>query len=318
MPDKAILYDSTKCTACRGCQVACKQWNENDEEIPTTENGVDARNWGSYENPPELNPHTWLKIGFAEVERPDGLDWLFTRQACVHCTTAACVEVCPTFARSHHDLGFITIDQERCIACGRCVEYCPFGAPKFGNHDLSRRISVELGTPRTVTYNCLLCRDRVEDGLSPACAKTCPTKAIQFGERTDLVALGRARVAALKATRPKAYLYGENELGGLHVMSVLTDDPSVHGLPAHPQIAAHPDFSANELPVWYIEAVGQGKLPVLPELGPLPELPVTPPGPGLGWGLPALWSWLGIGIVGGLWWTIRRRGVSQEEGQGTR
>ena len=58
MADKAILYDATKCTACRGCQVACKQWNENDEYIPppSDPNGVMAHNWGSYENPPDLSP----------------------------------------------------------------------------------------------------------------------------------------------------------------------------------------------------------------------------------------------------------------------
>ena len=35
---------------------------------------------------------------------------------------------------------------------------------------------------------------------------------------------------------PNAYLYGEKELGGLHVMYVLTQPPQVHGLPANPEI----------------------------------------------------------------------------------
>ena len=76
MAEKAILYDATKCTACRGCQAACKQWNENDEEIPTKENWVDAHNWGSYENPPELSAHTWERMGFKEVERNGRVTWL--------------------------------------------------------------------------------------------------------------------------------------------------------------------------------------------------------------------------------------------------
>jgi len=123
-------------------------------------------------------------------------------------------------------------------------------------------------------------------------------------------------VNALKANYPKAYLYGENELGGLHVMFVLTDEPSVHGLPENPQVGTYPDFSANELPVWYIKAIDEGKLPVLPELGPLPGPPVTPPTAGLGWGAPLLWSWLGIGVVGigaALGWAIRRRVAHGEE-----
>ena len=59
---KAILYDATKCTACRACQVACKQWNELEAEETT--------NRGTYENPPDLSPQTWLKIKFMpEVKR---------------------------------------------------------------------------------------------------------------------------------------------------------------------------------------------------------------------------------------------------------
>ena len=54
MAEQAILFDASKCTACRGCQVACKQWNENDETIPTVTNGVGVANRGSYENPPDL------------------------------------------------------------------------------------------------------------------------------------------------------------------------------------------------------------------------------------------------------------------------
>jgi len=123
-------------------------------------------------------------------------------------------------------------------------------------------------------------------------------------------------VTALKATYPKAYLYGENELDGLHVMYVLTDEPSVHGLPQNPQVGAYPDFSANELPVWYIEAVDEGKLPVLPSLAPLPEPPVTPPTLGPGWVAPALWSWLGVGVCGAgaaLWWVMRRKIAPKKE-----
>ena len=307
---KAMLYDSSKCMACRGCQVACKQW----WELPA----VLTKNQGTYENPPDLSAETWNRIRFKEIQRNGTVRWLFTRHSCMHCTEAACIMVCPVYARSRHELGFVTVDQERCIACGRCVEYCPFGAPKLGNYNVSPRIRVELGTPRTVTYNCQLCRDRVEDGLIPACAKSCPTGAIQFGERADLVEQGRARVAALKATYPKAYLYGENELGGLHVMFVLTDESSVHGLPEKPQVGTYPDFSANELPLWYLKAVDEGKLPVLPELGPLPGLPAAPARPGIGWGVPALWSWLGIGVVGigaAVGWTIRRRIKREEEKQ---
>jgi len=59
MAEKAILYDATKCTACRGCQVACKQWNDLPGELTT--------NRGTYENPPDLSANTWLKMRFTEI-----------------------------------------------------------------------------------------------------------------------------------------------------------------------------------------------------------------------------------------------------------
>jgi formate dehydrogenase iron-sulfur subunit len=71
MAEKAILYDATRCTACRGCQAACKQWNENDEG-----GGEKTTNFGSYENPKDLSPQTWLKIEFREIESGGKVKWL--------------------------------------------------------------------------------------------------------------------------------------------------------------------------------------------------------------------------------------------------
>ena len=229
MAEKAILYDATRCTACRGCQAACKQWNENDEVIPTLENGVEAHNWGSYENPPELAANTWVRMKFTEVEREGKVDWLFTRDACMHCTEASCEQVCPTGAISHQD-GVVIIDQEWCIGCGYCVQACPFHVPHKDEI---------LGTAK----KCTLCTtpglNRLAEGLETACVKTCPTDALITGDRNQLIADGKRRVQALKAQGySNATLYGENELGGLHVLYVLKDLPSVYGLPEEPRVAA--------------------------------------------------------------------------------
>lgn len=216
---KAILYDSTKCTACRACQVACKSWNEHKAEETT--------NRGSYENPEELSPETWVKMCFIETDRNGKFAWLFCRRACMHCEDAACATVCPTNAIFKTDEGFVHIDQEWCVGCGNCVQACPFHIPHKDHH---------VGTVRKCSACTSVGLNRQEEGLTPACVTTCPTDALRYGDRDELISEGRQRVTDLKSKGySNAYLYGENELGGLHVMYVLDDSPVVYGLPESPQ-----------------------------------------------------------------------------------
>ena len=224
--DKAILYDATKCTACRACQVACKQWNELPAEATT--------NRGTYENPPDLSADTWLKIKFNEIPKNVGIDWLFTRRACMHCTDAGCVKVCPNGSLYHHESGFVAYNKDTCTGCGYCLEACPFDVPRSERN---------LVTGIAKMDKCTLCTtpglDRITQGFEPACIQTCPTDALIYGDRDKLMTDGEKRVQALKTKGySNAYLYGDRELGGLHVMYVLDDSPEVYGLPVNPQISA--------------------------------------------------------------------------------
>jgi len=235
MADIAILYDATRCTACRGCQVACKQWNENDEYIPPPddEKGVQAFNWGSYENPPDLSPKTWIKMRFTEIEDEGRVRWLFTRQACMHCTDAACVRVCPNDSLYHHELGFVAYNKDTCTGCGYCIDACPFSVPRSNRNIITGIAKMD---------KCAFCTtpglDRISEGWEPACVKTCPTNALIYGNRNAMVAEGKERVQTLKNKGwTRANLYGENELDGLHVLYVLDDSPSVYGLPESPQVS---------------------------------------------------------------------------------
>lgn len=240
---KAMLNDVTKCIGCRACQVACKEWHDLPAEQTT--------NRGTYENPPDLSADTWTKIIFKEYSEDGTLRWLFRKEQCMHCTDAACVNVCPTGALQRHPtLGFVTYVRHKCSGCGYCVEFCPFQIPRMDKE--SNRL---LGTG-LMGGICDFCFDRVCNGLEPACAKACPTGAIKFGEWEDLVREGEQRVQVLKETRPDANFYGEYELGGLHMLYVLDERPEVYDLPVDPQMPA----AATALNVGKWTGVGLGLL----------------------------------------------------------
>lgn len=215
MARKAILFDPTRCIGCRACQVACKQWNELEGEV--------TNNRGSYENPPALSPHTWIKLEWRETERSGKIEWLYTLRVCLHCADAACEGACPAEAIFHTEEGFVVINQELCTGCGLCVEVCPFDVPRLSNEE------------NAIATKCDGCISRQAEGVVPACVNACPTYALMFGNRDELVTDASERIEELKANgHNNAYLYGENELGGLNVIVVLDDSPSFYGMPVNP------------------------------------------------------------------------------------
>jgi len=119
---------------------------------------------------------TWIKIRFIETQRQGNVSWLFNRQACMHCTDAACVKVCPTKALYHNELGMVSYDKELCSGCGYCGDFCPFKVPRTTRNSITGMAKMD---------KCVMCTtpglDRVSAGNSPACVKTCPTGALSFG-----------------------------------------------------------------------------------------------------------------------------------------
>ncbi len=206
MAEKALLIDVRKCMACRGCQVACKQWNQLPAEKTTFT--------GTYQNPPDLSPTTWTLIRFKEVSEGGKVKWLFWKTQCLHCTDATCLKVCPVpGAITRMDDGTIYLDSKKCTGCKYCVMNCPFEVPKYDR-------------VKNKASKCNLCYDRTSNGLPPACAKTCPTGAIRYGDRDELLAYARG----------KSIVYGEKELKGLHVMYLLPEEPTVYDLPKEPKV----------------------------------------------------------------------------------
>ncbi len=215
--DKAILYDASKCTACRGCQAACKQWHD----LPAEK----THNWGSYQNPKDLSPKTWLIIRFDEHVQSNGYPlWLFNRQSCFHCYDADCAAVCPTGAMTVRDDGVVFVNHDLCIGCGNCATACPFGVPH-----------IDKETEKS--YKCDFCIDRIDNGLAPACVSACPTGALKFGEREDLLKEALERVKELRAKGfSEANVYGLDSNYKTHVILVLPYSPDKYSwIPNKPQ-----------------------------------------------------------------------------------
>ena len=190
----AFLLDLGRCIGCQACVIACKTGNEL----------------------PEGRQYIRL-IEQTRGEFPN-LEGGFDNHRCYHCADAACVAVCPTGALFKDD-GLTRLDRGVCSGCGYCVEACPYEVP---------RISDGLSS------KCDGCAANVASGGAPWCITTCPSRALEYGDREMILAEARRRVDALKVRYPNAQLYGETQAGGLGMLVVLPDDPEKLGLPLEP------------------------------------------------------------------------------------
>ncbi len=220
--DVAIYFDSSLCTGCKACQVACKQWNC----LPSPLEHNAGEFTGSLQSPADLNGDTRIIQTFNEQESGNKfqpINWSIGRRSCMHCTDAACVDVCSSGALFYEKNGIVNFDTERCNGCQYCRTACPFDVPRFRPTD--ERVD-----------KCTMCMDRVKEGGIPACVKTCQPEALQFGKREEMIAKAKARVDVLKSKGfDKAEVYGEKEMGGLHVIYVCKHGHEAYGLPTDPQ-----------------------------------------------------------------------------------
>jgi formate dehydrogenase iron-sulfur subunit len=285
-----FFTDTSVCIGCKACEVACKQWNDLPADGSQSGKGV------SYDHTGDLSASSWRHVRFVELFEPspqlreeaqraldagaggklpaipaagaidlvDALepgpvdvaeavrktgDWVFMSDVCKHCTNAGCLDACPTGALIRTEYQTVVLQPDVCNGCGYCVTACPFGV--VDRDEIDGRAG-----------KCTLCYDRLEDGLEPACAKSCPTDSIQFGPHEELVEIASRRVAQLHERGIEgAYLYGagdepEDQLaGGLGSFFLLTEPPERYGLPAH----ADSPVQENVVPAT-VAAIGAGLL----------------------------------------------------------
>jgi formate dehydrogenase iron-sulfur subunit len=216
----AKLIDISKCIGCKACQAACMEWNDLRDIVHEAQ--------GYYDNPRDLSEKSWTVMRFYEVEPQGKLEWLIRKDGCMHCADPGCLKACPSpGAIVQYANGIVDFHEENCIGCGYCVTGCPFNIPRISKQD-------------SKAYKCTLCSDRVSVGLEPACVKTCPTGAIVFGSKEDMIHHAEERIADLKGRGyQNAGLYDPPGVGGTHVMYVMqhADKPELYGLPKDPKIS---------------------------------------------------------------------------------
>jgi formate dehydrogenase iron-sulfur subunit len=177
-----FLFDATRCIDCRACMVACSVENE----IPMNKTRI------------------WVAGVGLKGEFPD-LDRATMVYHCMHCDEPDCLSACPVGAYSKRSDGPVIYDPKKCIGCRYCMNACPFGVPHF---DWDKGL-----VEGAFIDKCTMCPQRIDIGLEPACVATCPTEALKFGERDDLLKYAHDRLVAEPA-RYINHVYGETENGG--------------------------------------------------------------------------------------------------------
>lgn len=206
MPGKSFFIDTTICTACRGCQVACKQWHD----LPAEK----TKNRGTHQNPADLSFITYKLVRFSEVVVDGKLKWLFFPDQCRHCIDAPCEMTAedPDAIFTDPATGAVIYTaRTKNLEAQAIIDACPYNIPR----------AAKDGT----IAKCDMCIDRVENGLLPACVKTCPTGAMNFGDRDEMLALAKKRLAVVKKKYPNARLL---DPGDIRVIYLVEEDPTLY------------------------------------------------------------------------------------------
>jgi formate dehydrogenase iron-sulfur subunit len=203
---KAFFIDTTTCTGCRGCQIACKQW----KKLPAEK----TVNRGSFQNPEDLSFTTYKLVRMSEAEIDKKLQWLFFPDQCRHCTEPPCLEAAgePTAIYKDKATGAVLYTKvTKDLDADSIIQSCPYNIPRKG--------------PDGSLAKCDMCIDRVSNGLLPACVQTCPTGAMNFGEYKDMRMWAQARLAEVRHKFPKAALLNPDKT---RVIYLVAYDPNLY------------------------------------------------------------------------------------------
>ncbi len=207
----SMLYDTTLCVGCRACQNGCRSWNETAVELDPSQ--------GIYDAPDDLSGSTWTVIQLYQDETAedpnDRENWAFVKRNCMHCLDPACVSACTVGALQKTEEGPIIYDIDRCFGCRYCMVACPYQVPRY-----------QWWTTTPLVQKCTFCfgdvrfegeahpKNRLAQGLGPRCVEACPTGALMWGPREEMLAEAHSRIEADPGKYVEDRVYGEHEVGG--------------------------------------------------------------------------------------------------------
>ncbi len=205
---KTFLIDTTRCTACRGCQLACKEWHD----LPANK----TKQTGTHQNPPDLNINNYKIVRFSEHLGEDNrVIWNFFPDQCRHCTTAPCADTASSIVEGSmfkdEKTGAVLVNNELMATMdpsdAESIEFsCPYNIPRYNE------------AKKTIA-KCDMCYDRISAGMLPACVKACPTGTMQFGERDEILAYAKKRLAVVQKEFPKAYLADVDDVAVIYLLA---------------------------------------------------------------------------------------------------
>ncbi len=196
-----VLVDTTLCIGCRKCEEACNRRNH----LPRTAESFSDRDvLRSFRRPSDTAFTVVNQFqGSPSPDQPN-VPQTYAKVQCMHCLIPSCVSACIVGALTKTGDGAVVYNPTICIGCRYCQVACPFQVPAYEfNEPLTPRVR-----------KCEFCTDRARGtGANPACAASCPTEALVFGRRAELLAMAKNRLQR----RPDRYInrvYGETEVGG--------------------------------------------------------------------------------------------------------
>jgi len=185
MAGKFFFVDTTRCTACRGCQIACKQY----KKLPASK----TKQYGTYQNPMDLDENTYRLVRFSEhPSKENSMVWYFFTEACRHCLKPACKKKADQIVKDaiivNEKFGTVlyTKETKKLEKSSKAIKQsCPWSIPNWSKKQKQ-------------IVKCNMCIDRVEAGFNPSCATACPTGSINFGDEAEIKKLANERLAAAK------------------------------------------------------------------------------------------------------------------------